>query len=226
METRGKLGRRVPILLRENHIKYIETYLKYREAAGVYKSNPYLFGINDSGFLRQTDIMRRESVCSGAKRPELLRATFFRKQVATTSQVLNLNDNEIQLIADFMGHDIKIHKMHYRTPDIILQVARLSKLLIAVDEGNFSSYKDKNLQNIDVAKYLNITNDTEIHVSENVDSGEDETEELMTTNSPIQAGNLSILYIFFIIFISHYILYDNIKIKLGRYALFSTKFRV
>src|SRR5436190_11916622 len=126
-----------------------------------------------------------------------------------------------------MGHDIKIHKMHYRTPDIILQVARLSKLLIAVDEGNFSSYKDKNLQNIDVAKYLNITNDTEIHVSENVDSGEDETEELMTTNSPIQAGNLSILYIFFIIFISHYILYENnIKIKLGRYALFSTKFRV
>ena len=110
MEIRGKLGRRVPMLLRENHIKYIETYLKYREAAGVFKSNLYLFGIDDSGFLRLTDIMRRKSVCSGAKRSELPRATFLWKQVATTFQVLDLNDNEIQLIADFMGHDIKIHK--------------------------------------------------------------------------------------------------------------------
>ncbi|GLV46293.1 hypothetical protein CBL_20701 [Carabus blaptoides fortunei] len=159
VEIRGKLGRRVPILLAENHIRYIDTFLKYRKNAGVSDDNIYLFGMEGYNFVRITDIIRREAALSGVERPELLRATYLRKQVATTAQVLDLSDNEMQMLADFMGHDIDIHKTHYRTPALILQVAQLSKLLIAVDLKN---YKDKNLKNLDIEKYLHVSADTEI----------------------------------------------------------------
>lgn len=171
IEIRGKLGRRVPVLLRKNYIRYIDTFLKFRDKANVHSNNQFLFGINKDNFIRLTDVMRKESICCGAEKPELLRATFLRKQVATTSQLLDLNDNEMQMLADFMGHNIEIHKAHYRTPELTLQIARLSKLLIAVDEGNVENYKDKSLKNIDVENYLDENERSNIESETDCDLG-------------------------------------------------------
>ena len=33
------------------------------------------------------------------------------------SQILNLNENELDVLARFMGHDIKVHRKYYRLPD-------------------------------------------------------------------------------------------------------------
>ena len=45
----------------------------------------------------------------GAERPEALKSTNLRKHVATSSQLLNLENNELDVLAKFMGHDIRTH---------------------------------------------------------------------------------------------------------------------
>jgi len=54
-----------------------------------------------------------------------------RKHVTTISQVLNLKENEldIDLLAQFMGHDIRVHREFYRLPLDVLQTAEVAKIL-------------------------------------------------------------------------------------------------
>ncbi|RXN22575.1 hypothetical protein ROHU_023424 [Labeo rohita] len=37
--------------------------------------------------------------------------------MATMSKVLNLKDNEMDDLADFLGHDIRVHQQYYRLPE-------------------------------------------------------------------------------------------------------------
>lgn len=177
METRGKRGRRVPLLLRECHIRYIDKCLLHRADAGVFDSNKHLFALQ-KGTVQITNIIRRESLnCEDLTHPQLLRATFLRKQVASTPKLLDLNDNDMQKLSDFMGHSIHAHKSHYRTPGLTLHIAKLSKLLIAMDEGQISNLKDKNLQGIDVEQFLNaeVNEDTDIpNFPQDIDTFDDE----------------------------------------------------
>lgn len=89
--------------------------------------NLYLFA--RPGF----DTRLRGSVCihelaknCGAQRPEALSSTKLRRQLATLSRVLNLNDTEQDLLADFLGHDIRVHRKFYRLPEGTLQLAKIS----------------------------------------------------------------------------------------------------
>jgi len=54
-----------------------------------------------------------------------------RKHVTTISQVLNLKENEldIDLLAQFTGHDIRVHREFYRLPLDVLQTAEVAKIL-------------------------------------------------------------------------------------------------
>jgi len=54
-----------------------------------------------------------------------------RKHVTTISQVLNLKENEldVDLLAQFMGHDIRVHREFYRLPLDVLQTAEVAKIL-------------------------------------------------------------------------------------------------
>ncbi len=51
------------------------------------------------------------------------------------TQVLNLKENELDILARFLGHDIRVHREYYRLPDQTLQVAKVAKLLIAMEDG-------------------------------------------------------------------------------------------
>lgn len=50
----------------------------------------------------------------GAQHPELLTTTRFRKHIATTLQLLSMDDDEMEQIATFMGHTKKTHAEFYR----------------------------------------------------------------------------------------------------------------
>ena len=45
---------------------------------------------------------------SGLKHPEALTSTKLRKHIATMSQVMNLQDNELDLLSSFLGRDIRV----------------------------------------------------------------------------------------------------------------------
>lgn len=55
--------------------------------------------------------------------------------MATITQIKNLSDNELDVLANFMGHDVRVHRGFYRLPDWVVDVAKVSKFLLAVERG-------------------------------------------------------------------------------------------
>ncbi|XP_066603873.1 uncharacterized protein [Prorops nasuta] len=131
---RGKLNRTVPVLLNEQHVQSIECILKYRNKANVSENNPYVFGSPSRNrlnytYFRACNLIRKFSAECGAKYPERLRGTTLRKHIATKCIALNLTDNEVGDLANFMGHAEAIHKSIYRQPVINREILRMSRLL-------------------------------------------------------------------------------------------------
>ncbi|GLV33289.1 hypothetical protein CBL_13815 [Carabus blaptoides fortunei] len=158
IELRGKLGRSVPILLSLGEVNTVNLILKHRAGAQVDDNNPYVFacpGAQDK-YLRACNALREFSLQCGAKYPENLRGTKLRKQIATVVQILYLNKTELEQLANFMGHDIKIHSDHYRLPSTAVQVGQLSKLLIMMEDGTMDQHRGKNLQQIDITGSLEL----------------------------------------------------------------------
>ena len=103
--------------------------------------NNYLFPVSNyggKGHIRGTDVLRELRLKVKAQQPELLRSTRLRKHIATVSQIVNLRENELDILAKFLGHDIRVHREYYRLPEETLEVARVSKLLLA-------SQRDENI---------------------------------------------------------------------------------
>ena len=86
----------------------------------------------------------------GASNPETLRSTRLRKHIATITQIANLKRNELDMLAKFMGHDVEIHREFYRLPEETTQLAKVSKLLYALDTGKVSSLVGKKLSEIEI----------------------------------------------------------------------------
>ncbi|XP_074035965.1 uncharacterized protein isoform X2 [Leptinotarsa decemlineata] len=130
---RGKKARGVPVLLSKQMLRSVQLILKYRSEAGVPEENPFVFGIPGNSttftYLSACDLMRRFASECKSSRPELLRGTQLRKHLATQSALLDLNENEVNDLANFMGHADKIHREHYRIPVVTREIGRVSKLL-------------------------------------------------------------------------------------------------
>ncbi|KAM9716009.1 uncharacterized protein ACNS7B_022131 [Menidia menidia] len=149
--VRGKRGRPVPILLTPKMLNAAELLVKQREACGVLKENEYMFARPCAmTHFRGSDCIRDFAKRCGAKCPQSLTSTKLRKHAATLSTVLNLTDTEMDQLANFLGHDIRIHREFYRLPEKTLQLAKISKLLMALEQGRISEFHGKNLDEITI----------------------------------------------------------------------------
>ncbi|KAJ4946547.1 hypothetical protein JOQ06_024212 [Pogonophryne albipinna] len=148
----GKRGRKVPVLLTPLIRESLHTLIKKREECEVLKENVFLFALpNSVHYLRGSDCLRhfvRE--CTNIKNPKALTSTKHRKHIATLSTVLNLKTTELDQLADFLGHNIEVHRKHYRLPEGTLQLAKISKVLLALEQGRIGKYKGKNLDEIHI----------------------------------------------------------------------------
>ncbi|XP_070411622.1 uncharacterized protein [Nothobranchius furzeri] len=171
VEIKGKRGRKVAVLLSPDMVEAINILISRRQECGVPQKNPFLFARPHCLTpFRAQDCLRLYSNQCGAQRPDLLRSTQLRKHVATLSQVLNLKNHELDQVADFLGHDIRVHREYYRLPEATTQLAKISKLLIALDKGALSDLQGKTLEEIEIEDELDLTDS---------DGGEEsETEEL------------------------------------------------
>ncbi|KAB0805140.1 hypothetical protein PPYR_02110 [Photinus pyralis] len=114
---RGKLNRAVPVILSRQLVSYTDMIVKYREAYGVPKENPYVFGIpgrTHFTHLSACVLIRRYAKACGAPNPHTLRGTELRKQIATACSLYNLSDPLVEDMANHLGHHIDIHKKIYR----------------------------------------------------------------------------------------------------------------
>lgn len=151
VEIRGKKGRTVPVLLTQTVQKCIDLLLKWRNEAGVAEENKYVFARPNFGSLeplRSSDVLRYFAKEVGLTKPENITSTRLRKHVATVAQVLNLDRNDLEIMASFMGHDITVHQSFYRLPQETLQVARMGRLLTAFNNGTIGQYSGMSLDDI------------------------------------------------------------------------------
>lgn len=165
IEIRGKLGRTVPIIVRKQHISIIQFLLSLRHQAKIHENNPYVFASPSSvhNHFRACETMKQCANECGASDPHKLRGTTLRKHLATTAQILDLGENSIGRLANFMGHDIAIHKRHYRLPSTAVDLSQTSKILMLMEGENVEQYRGKSLKDIqyDVNKTAPSTSYTE-----------------------------------------------------------------
>lgn len=95
------------------------------------------------GHIRGCDVIRKHASLCGASKPEYLRSTRLRKHIATASQVMNLKDNELDLLARFLGHDMRVHQEFYRLPEQTLHLAKVSKVLLHMESGAIANLAGK-----------------------------------------------------------------------------------
>ncbi|XP_067310638.1 uncharacterized protein [Pseudorasbora parva] len=169
VEIRGKRGRKVAVLLTPQMVESLNLLVSRRIECGVQDVNIFLFARPKcSSYYRGQDSLRLHAEKCGAKKPEYLRSTQLRKHVATLSQILNLKDNELDQVADFLGHDIRVHRDHYRLPEATIQLAKISKLLLAMDKGCLGNIQGKSLDEIQIEDQIQLT-DTEDEADDELD---------------------------------------------------------
>ena len=63
---------------------------------------------------------------------------------------MDLKENELDWLADHMGHDKAVHRQYYRLPSNTVEVAKIGKLLIAAEKG-LDKYGGKGLDDIELS---------------------------------------------------------------------------
>lgn len=155
LTIRGKLGRTVPVLLDTKMVNWIDTILRYRSEAGLSRDNEYVFGVPHTNnlakkYLRACPLMRKFSEECKAVMPTTLRGTNLRKHIATYTAMLNIEENQVSQLANFMGHNKQIHKDIYRVPGPVKDVTDVSKLLQSAmgnDENESSDSEEEDIPN-------------------------------------------------------------------------------
>ena len=138
IEVRGKRGKKVPILLTKSMKSHLDLVVELRKQLHV--ESPYIFALQSHTLpLRGNDALKTMANACGAKKPELLTSTNVRKQLGTLMQALNLLEDEQDIIASFMGHDIRVHRQFYRLTEDMLQAEKVTKVIQAINTGNLSS---------------------------------------------------------------------------------------
>ena len=153
VEIRGKRGRKVPVLLTKEMKSSLDVLVEARDHAGVSKTNQFLFALpaeSSQNAYRGHACLREMSEECGLKESAVMTSTRMRKHVATLSQLVNLKDHELDVLATFLGHDIRVHREYYRLPESTLQVAKVSRLLMAAEKGNYEDMQGKSLDELDV----------------------------------------------------------------------------
>ncbi|CAG9825764.1 unnamed protein product [Phaedon cochleariae] len=162
----GKGFKPVPILFSKRVQQYVDCILRVRsEFEIVPKSNPYLFANPDSEdrWMSGASVIRKFAQRCSAKEPSLLTSTIFWKHIATTLQLMSMENYEMEQIATFMGHTKKTHMEFYRR----------QKSLLLLEKGKKKEFKGKSLGDIELDADVYYTTG-----SENENEGSDDGQHL------------------------------------------------
>ena len=140
VEIRGKKGWKVAVILTENMKESIDLLNHTRAQVGIPNTKPYVFARptkQSFGHIRACDCLKRftKECQPPLSNPEYVTSTKLRKYIATISQVLVLKETEVDWLAQHLGHDIKVHCEFYQLHESTIEIAKVSKLLLAVDSG-------------------------------------------------------------------------------------------
>ncbi|XP_063931911.1 uncharacterized protein LOC135143944 isoform X1 [Zophobas morio] len=122
---RGKLHRTVAVIIPHYIKKYLTFINDYRSQAGVSDDNPYIFGLPGKMVgqryrtLETCRIIRKYTAMAKLQNPCSIRTTLLRKQFATKTSTMNLQDHQKETVVNFMGHQRNIHDEYYRQQIVV-----------------------------------------------------------------------------------------------------------
>ncbi|XP_064631652.1 uncharacterized protein LOC135489946 [Lineus longissimus] len=150
VELRGKRGRKVPVLIPVECKAPMAQLMMHRNRVGIPSTNIYFFATTGEGCLRAGDCLDKIVQRLKLAKPAAMKVTPIRKYIATFSQVLDLGENQLEWLANHLGHDVSVHRQYYRLQESTLEMAKISKLLMLVDSGKGKEYLGKNLDDINI----------------------------------------------------------------------------
>lgn len=180
MKIRGKLDRTVPVLIKPDVDKCIKLLIHHRKDARIPIQNEFLFALPKFADKRikridACTLLRKLSLLCGAKHPETLRGTKMRKHVATMCVSMELSENSVSEVADFMGHHEKIHRQYYRQMPIVREIVKMSRILQSA-QGAFDDEDDDD-EDDELGDYENEPSQDQNGVFENASNGMAQTNE-------------------------------------------------
>ncbi len=147
IKIKGKQGRHVPCLIPPDAKAAMDLLVKKRSHLKIKEENPFFFtlpGRKDS-HLPGWNAINEFTKSLELSNPELIRSTNLRKYLATTCQVLSLGPEEQEWLARHLGHDLQVHKDFFRLPSNVIELSKISKLLIASEKGQLHQYQGKSI---------------------------------------------------------------------------------
>lgn len=95
-------------------VNALNIMIEKRKECGLPDQNEYFFVVPNclTYYIRHQCLRQLADDC-GAKRSEYPWSTQVRKDIVTTSQILNSKSNELDQLADFMEHNISVHRQFY-----------------------------------------------------------------------------------------------------------------
>ena len=162
VEIRGKRGRKVTVILTEDVRESIALLNITCSEVGIANDNLHVFvrpTKQSLGHIRACKCLKKLATeCDPPlSNPKGVTSTKLRKYIATISQVLALNEIEVDWLARHLGHDIRVHRDFYRLQHSTIELAKVSKILLAVDTGKAHKWAGKSLPEINIDGRLCVT---------------------------------------------------------------------
>ncbi|XP_075886472.1 uncharacterized protein LOC142890974 isoform X7 [Nelusetta ayraudi] len=143
----------ITVLLTSELVDAITLLASKREACGVHESNPFLFAkpnLSPSSFFRGVNSIKAFSNLCQAKNPEQFVSKNLQKHIARVFQILNLENDELSHLAKLLGLEIRTDKDYYRLPEAAEELAKIAKLLLAMEKGSLEKLKGNSLEDIHI----------------------------------------------------------------------------
>ncbi|XP_026120818.1 uncharacterized protein LOC113100254 [Carassius auratus] len=128
---------------RKNQLDYIRNRGNYAHNAAVMESGKGEL----VPFKRPQLLVKQREACGVLKDNAYM---FARPEAMTHFRGAEHDRHRDGQLANFLGHDIRIHREFYRLPEKTLQLAKISKVLMALEQGRLAEFHGKNLDEIGI----------------------------------------------------------------------------
>lgn len=139
----------VPVIFTEETVSAIKLLVRCRSSTYIDKSNNFLFACGlGKNRLRGWDTIQGITKNIQLINPKLLTPTRTRKYLSTILQLLDITESELTWVTNHLGHTKDIHKGWYRQEDSTIELTKIAKVLVAIDNGDSRDVQNKKIDTL------------------------------------------------------------------------------
>lgn len=139
----------VPVIFTEETVSAIKLLVRCRSSTYMDKSNNFLFACGlGKNRLRGWDTIQGITKKIQLINPKLLTPTRTRKYLSTILQLLDMTESELTWVTNHLGHTKDIQKGWYRQEDSTIELTKIAKVLVAIDNGDSRDVQNKKIDTL------------------------------------------------------------------------------